>query len=407
MIKRTLNITKVLSGGASILLLGARGVGKTALIRKELATVPHVLEIDLLKSEIYRRLLKNPEFLRADVEFAIKKITLSNNGTKEKLLVFIDEVQRIPQILNEVHSLLEANSGRVQFVLTGSSARKLRKEGANLLAGRLRQVKLHPITYQELELPLEKCLQFGQLPTAINTPEVSYLESYVDLYLREEIYQESLVRKQEVFSRFLDVAAQYSGELISFSKLARISNTTDVTVKEYFQILVDTLLVHKIESFSYSTAKQISQKPRFYFFDIGILNAARGETSVKCNLSSKRCGKLFEHLVILELIRLNDYLNQRYKFGHYRESEKLEVDIIMYRGLHDPPIAIEIKVDESPDLSDLKGLLRFKEHHPNAQLFCFTAGLREYELNGITIYPWQTGINQVLSKNISELNSRE
>jgi len=394
MIIRTLTLANSLAEGSSILLLGPRGVGKTQLIRNEIIHLQHVLEIDLLKSEIYRRLFEKPESLRADVEFAIKQATTANNG---KLLVFIDEVQRVPEILNEVHYLIEANKDRVQFVLTGSSARKLRRQEANLLAGRLRQLKLHPITYAELELPIDRCLQFGQLPTAINTPQVSYLESYVDLYLREEIYQESLIRNQQVFSRFLDVAAQYSGELISFSKLARMSNTTDVTVKEYFQILVDTLLVHRLDAFSYSTAKQISQKPRFYFFDIGVLNAARGESSVRCNLSSTRGGKLFEHLVILELIRLNDYYNRRYKFGHYRESEKLEVDLIMYRGLHDAPIAIEIKIDESPTTSDLKGLLRFKELHPNAILFCFTAGAREYELNGVTIYPWQTGVQYILN----------
>ena len=285
MIIRTLSLANALSEGSSILLLGPRGVGKTQIIRNEIIHLQHVLEIDLLKSEIYRRLFEKPESLRADVEFAIKQATTANNG---KLLVFIDEVQRVPEILNEVHYLIEANKDRVQFVLTGSSARKLRRQEANLLAGRLRQLKLHPITYAELELPLDRCLQFGQLPTAINTPQVSYLESYVDLYLREEIYQESLIRNQQVFSRFLDVAAQYSGELISFSKLARMSNTTDVTVKEYFQILVDTLLVHRLDAFSYSTAKQISQKPRFYFFDIGVLNAARGESSVRCNLSSTR-----------------------------------------------------------------------------------------------------------------------
>ena len=395
MIRRTLTLENALSEGASILLLGPRGVGKTQLIRNEIKGLPHVLEVDLLRSEVYRRLFDKPEALRADVEFAIKQAKTSHNDV---LLVFIDEVQRVPEILNEVHYLIEAHKGRAQFVLTGSSARKLRRQEANLLAGRLRQLKLHPITYPELELPLDRCLQFGQLPTAINTPQVSYLESYVDLYLREEIYQESLIRNQQVFSRFLDVAAQYSGELISYSKLARMSNTSDVTVKEYFQILVDTLLVHRIDAFSYSAAKQISQRPRFYFFDVGILNAARGESAVRCNLSSTRGGKLFEHLVILELIRLNDYLNRRYKFGHYRESETSEVDLVMYRGLHDAPIAIEIKVHESPTTSDLKGLLRFKELHPNARLFCFTAGAREYETNGVTVYPWQTGVQHILSE---------
>ena len=388
MIPRNFNLSELLNKNRSVLLLGPRGVGKTKLIRDTLSHYPNTIELDLLKSENHRRFAAHPESLREDVEFEIRR--------KGNVVVFIDEVQRAPQLLNEVHALIETYQSQVQWVLTGSSARKLRREGTNLLAGRLRQAKLHPITFHELEQPLARALQFGQLPAAINDPDVTFLESYVDLYLREEVYQESLVRKQEVFARFLDVAAQHSGELVSYAKIARMSNTTEVTVREYFQILADTLLVHRLDAFSYSAAKQISQRPRFYFFDIGVLNAARGEASVKFNPNSNRGGKQFEHLVILELIRMNDYCNRRFNFGHFRESEKLEVDIVLFRGMSDPLIAIEIKVNETPEAIDIRGLLRFKELHPHATLLCLTAGARSFDLLGVSVMPWQRGVNDIM-----------
>jgi len=157
---------------------------------------------------VYRRFAAQTETFRREVEYQLRE--------KGEVAVFVDEVQRIPSLLNEVHFLIEGYKGTVQFVLTGSSARKLRREGANLLAGRARQLKLHPITFVEKNRLLEETLRLGQLPVMVEQQDESYLTTYVDVYLREEIYQESLIRKQEIFARFLDVAAQYSGELISF-----------------------------------------------------------------------------------------------------------------------------------------------------------------------------------------------
>lgn len=387
MIRRLLDIVTPISQGKSLLLLGPRGTGKTSLVREQLATISDTLTFNLLQGEIYRRFAANPELFRKEVEFQIQKF--------KKIVVFVDEVQRVPSLLNEVHYLLEEHKKSVQFILTGSSARKLRREEANLLAGRARQLKLHPITFEEFTIPLELTLQYGQLPSISEELDASYLETYVDVYLREEIYQESLVRKQGIFARFLDVAAQFSGELINFSNIGKLSGTSDNTVKEYFQILVDTLLVHRIDAWSYSPVKQLNQQPRFYFFDTGVLNAARNEISSKVNLSSGRGGKLFEHLVILELIRLNDYYNKRYRFFHYRERDTAEIDLILHRSIKDPPIAIEIKVDGTPTSNDLRMLKNFKSENANARCFCFTAGDSSYNEEDVMIRPWKEGIREL------------
>ena len=389
MIRRLLEIATPVSQGKSLFLLGPRGVGKTSLVREQMATVVNTLSFNLLMGDVYRKFAANPELFRKEIEFQIQK--------SKKVLVFVDEVQRVPALLNEVHYLLEEYKKNVQFLLTGSSARKLRREEANLLAGRARQLKLHPLTFEEYSVPLEQALQYGQLPSIVDDLDASYLETYVDVYLREEIYQESLVRKQEVFTRFLDVAAQYSGELINFSKIGKLSGTSDNTVKEYFQILVDTLLVYRIEAWSYSSIKQLNQQPRFYFFDTGVLNAARGEVSSKVKLSSRRGGKLFEHLVILEIIRLNDYYNKRYRFFHYRERDSAEIDLVLHRSIKDPPIAIEIKVDGNPTANDLRMLRNFKSEHKQARCLCLTAGDSTFKENDVTIYPWREGIRELFS----------
>lgn len=389
MIRRLLDITKPIAQGKSLFLIGPRGVGKTSLVREQLISMVNTVSFNLLQGEVYRKLAANPETFRKEVEFQIQKF--------KKVVVFVDEVQRVPALLNEVHYLLEEYKKSVQFLLTGSSARKLRRNEANLLAGRARKLKLHPITFEELTTPLEQALQYGQLPSIIDEPDVSYLETYVDVYLREEIYQESIVRKQEIFTRFIDVAAQFSGELINFSNIGKLSGTSDNTVKEYFQILVDTLLVHRIDAWSHSTIKQLNQQSRFYFFDTGVLNAARSEASNKVKLSSGRGGKLFEHLVILEIIRLNDYYNKGYRFFHYRERDNAEIDLILHRSIKDPPIAIEIKVDGNPTGNDLRILRKFKNENKKAICFCFTAGDSTFKENDVTIYPWREGIRALFN----------
>ncbi|MCC6221665.1 MAG: ATP-binding protein [Deltaproteobacteria bacterium] len=387
MIRRLLDLAKHLSEGKSFFLFGPRGVGKTSLVREVLKSQVGVVNYNLLMGETYRRFVTKTELFRTEIEFEIRK--------QNHAIVFVDEVQRIPALLHEVHYLIEEHKGKVQFILSGSSARKLRREEANLLAGRARYLKLHPITSVECETPLERTLQLGQLPSVIEELDQSYLEAYVDVYLREEIYQESVVRKQEVFTRFLDVAAQLSGELINFSRVGRLCGTSDNTVKEYFQILVDTLLVHRLEAWSYSAVKQLSQQPRFYFFDTGVLNAVRGEVSSEPKLSSVRAGKLFEHLVILEFIRLNDYYNRKYRFFHYRERDR-EIDLILNKSIKDPPIAIEIKIDGQPSSADLRMLQNFKSLHTKARCYCLTAGSSKYEENGVVVLPWKEGIQEVL-----------
>jgi predicted AAA+ superfamily ATPase len=380
MISRTINLKYVTNQNYSVFLFGPRGVGKTSLIN-ELDDLS--LRFDLLNSETFRSLKLDPTILRYQVESVLE--------SGSSILVAIDEVQLIPELLNEVHSLIESHRNRVNFILTGSSARKLKREEANMLGGRAVQMFMHPLSILEIPIDIQKALTIGTLPRPYlekNDPNL-FLSGYVDTYLREEIKQESLVRKLDSFIRFLDLAAQLNGENINFSKLGRQCGVASSTIGQYYSILEDTLIVHRINGWSESVKKQMVIGPRYYFFDCGVLNSLRRELQTPLEKSSFRYGKLFESYIICELFRIFSYKRADVRFNYWRTNTGMEVDLIITRSVHDRPLAIEIKSGSSPDATELKGLYSFLEDNPKSKLICICQTEKKYTKNQIEFVPWQ------------------
>lgn len=379
----------VLGRAQSAFLFGPRGVGKTSLARKFLGAKSGVLEIDLLETDQFSRYIRRLGRFRQEVESALDR--------PGPLTVFIDEVQKIPGLLDEVHSLIERHKGRLQFLLSGSSARKLKRGGANLLAGRAWTLHLHPLTHREVKLDLSRALQFGTLPAIYlegPAPERT-LRAYVDTYLKEEIMQEALVRNISGFSRFLDVAGQMHGEPVNFTAVARDSGVSVKTAQEFFSILVDTLVAFRIDGWSRSIRKQLRQSPKFYFFDCGVLNAIRGELQTELRESSFRYGKLFETFMILEMIRLNDYSEAGYRFAYWRTNTGLEVDAVLFKGVGRPPTAVEVKSKSSPGAEDFHALKSFLSENPGSSLMCLCTTPRVYKVGEVQVLPWIEGLRRL------------
>ena len=396
MYRRKLNLPGLLKQGKSAFLFGPRGVGKTVLAQDYLDHVRHVESIDLLSLDVYRRYVAEPGLFRLEIEQRLREIP-----AKDTLTVLVDEVQKLPGLLDEVHSLIERHKGQVQFLLTGSSARKLKRSGANLLAGRAWTLKLHPLNSQELVLDLRKALTIGTLPGIYQEPQASAkrsLKAYVETYLREEVMQESLIRKIDHFMRLLDVAGQVNGEPLNFTAVARDTGVSVKTAQEYFDILADTLIAFRLDGWSYSVRKQLRQSPKYYFFDCGVLNAVRGELQTELKSGSYRYGKLFETFIVNELIRANDYNESGYRFHYWRTNTGMEVDLVLMRGPTDSPRAVEIKSQASPQESDLKGLMAFASENPKASLFCLCQTPRKYTLGPVQVLPWRKGIVVLLQE---------
>lgn len=393
MVKRELNNINILKRRESVFIFGARGTGKSALVNSWLKEFPKHIVVDLLQESQYLSYLQNTSRLRNEVVAALE-------GHKARLTVVVDEVQRLPSLLNEVHSLLETYQNRIQFILTGSSARKLKREGANLLAGRAFVEHLYPFTNREMEIPLSQVLHLGSLPKVATSPKIAskFLRTYVETYLKEEIKQEALVRRIDVFVRFLDLAAQLNAEPINYSKLASSIGSTHVTVENYFSILEDTLISTRISGWSHSVKKQLLQAPRYYFFDCGVLNALRGELRVELRPNSYRYGKLFETWIVNEIIRINRYQDLDLKLNYWRTDGGKEVDLILSRGYGEPLAAIEIKSMQTPTVDDLSGLRSFAEDYPTVPLYCFCDTDRPLKIDNVSCVPWKTGVNSVIPR---------
>ncbi len=381
MISRELPLGARLDQGFSVLLLGPRGVGKTNLARHTLSHRQAVLAIDLLAPESYERYLRDLSQFERDVLGRAPK------------LVFVDEIQKLPELLDLIHRLYEKN--RMQFLLTGSSARKLRRGGANLLAGRLLGMRLHPLTCRELALPEGQTLQFGSLPGVMldNPAPDATLRAYVHLYLKEEILEEALVRKAAAFSRFLELAGQYHGEPVNAARIGRMAGVSAHTVQEYFQILEDTLMVYRLPGWSASASKQLRTAPKFLFFDNGVANALRGELRVESSPRTSRFGKLFESRVIQEVFWLNDYRELDLKLSYWQSNTGLEVDLVASRGAGPPLAAFEIKSDTAPGQPDWKGLTSFRSEYPEVACYCLCRTPHPYRAgDGVEVLPWTEGL---------------
>lgn len=368
----------------SVFLFGPRQVGKSTLVKHLLADMD-CLEIDLLKGDILLKYKKNPSLLRAEIEFLLRN--------KDSVFVFIDEIQKCPELLNDVHYLIEKFKGKVSFILTGSSARKLKRVSVNMLAGRAWQFFLFPFTHVELSerFDIDDVLLRGTLPPVIDESlEDGFrtLTAYVQTYLKEEILDEAIVRNIGAFSRFLDMAADQSGKIVNFSTISRETGVSGKTVKGYYQILEDTLIAIKLEPYLKSARKRLTMHPKYYLFDIGVVNAINGRSSVSSVKGTTVYGMLFEHFVILETYRLIHYAEKPFRVFHWRSSHGAEVDLIVETS--DGLWAIEIKSSPIVKSGVLKGLRSFMKDHPNAKPLCVSICDTPYMAGDIPVIPWRT-----------------
>lgn len=366
----------------SFFLFGPRQTGKSTLL-KQLFPAQQTLYYDLLQTEEYLRLSAHPELFREEV--FIRQPT-----TK---YIIVDEIQRVPMLLNEVHWLMEQPRSPI-FILTGSSARKLKRGQANLLGGRALTLQLFPLLRAELgELfSLQKSLEIGTLPKIYLEPDRSIanalLQSYVDTYLKEEIQLEAQVRNLSPFIQFLTLAAHDNGHSINFTNIARETAVSYQTVKSYYQILDDTLLGWWLFPYRKSLRKRLSQHPKFYFFDRGIVRALTKTLTVALEPKTDAFGRAFEHFILLEIMRTIQYEKLDYTMSYYRTEHGAEVDLILETprgGIK----AIEIKSTNSVQPLHLRGLQSFSEVSPQAQLACVCLAPHPRKIGNVQVLPWQ------------------
>ncbi len=392
-IKRNSICYDILKKNASVLILGPRGTGKSHYINNILGDFQNSSRIDLLSHADYKKYARDSEKLAKEVD-----LNLSKN---DSALIFIDEIQLVPKLLNEIHRLIEKYNQRLQFILTGSSARKLKREETNLLAGRAIYIPFNTLSFDEVDfrLHLENILQYGLLPKAFITDDVQlkteYLKTYCFIYLKEEIQQESRVRNLEAFEQFLELAAFANGEIINRSKIARTVGVSDQIVRDYYQILQDTLIVTKIPAWTNSIRKQLQKSAKFYFFDNGVLNALKGELGVELNPATYRYGRLFENLVINEILKRNKKYD--YKIFHYRTNHGSEIDIIMQKNINSPPIAIEIKSSKYFEKNITRPLIDFRDEFSEAKCLVLSDIDKAYVENGIEFLSFYEGIDQIFT----------
>jgi len=363
----------------SFFLFGPRGTGKTTWVKK---VFPNAVYIDLLESRLFNDLVADPQRLE---NFIPKNF---NNW------IIIDEVQKIPELLNEVHRLIETYN--YKFILTGSSARKLRRKGPNLLAGRALNYSMNPLTTIELknDFNLSHSLKFGHLPSVyVESSPGDYLESYIRTYLQEEIQQEGLTRNLGVFSRFLEAASFSQGSVLNISEVARECSIERKVVENYFTILEDLLIAYRIPTFTKQAKRRLVAHPKFYLFDVGVYRTIRPMGPLDAPEEVE--GISFETLLFQELKAINDYYRLGYKIYYWRTSNNLEVDFILYgeRGLK----AFEIKRRGKISASEFRGLKAFLKDYPTTSTYFIYGGDRLMSEGNINILPIEYALKNLIN----------
>lgn len=357
----------------SILLLGPRQVGKSTLM----AQLNPDISINLVRESTYLEFARNPNELEERL------------GKLQKGSILIDEIQRLPSLLNTIQTLIDNKNNSFRFLLTGSSARKLMRGKANLLPGRIHAFHLGPLTCQELnyDLDIKSTLAFGTLPGIITEPDESEkmltLKSYAAIYLKEEIQSEALTKNIEGFSRFIYVAAAEATRYLDLSKLASEAMVPRQNAVRYFEILEDTLIVKRCESFANSSRRRLIQHPRFFFFDVGVLNGLMNNFIV----SQDRIGVLFEHFIFNQLNEIAFSLNEPIRISSYRTENGAEVDFIFEQK--NTITAIEVKASKIISQHDLRGLKSFAQYikKPFRSVVLYL-GEQQKRIDNIEILPW-------------------
>ena len=367
MLERILKIPEI--GEDSLFLWGSRQTGKSTLLR---ALFPQARFYDLLKTDVQLAFKLRPARLREECE-------MLDDGQ----LVIIDEVQKVPALLDEVHWLIE-NKG-LKFILSGSSARKLRRSGANLLGGRALRKTLFPLVSAEIpDFDIDHALNNGMLPRhyLVSNAE-KRVQSYIGDYLQQEVVEESVVRRLDAFTRFLQVAALSNAEIVNYANIARDCGVSAKTVKEYFSILEETLLGFCLPAYVKEVKRRVQQSPKFYFFDVAIPNHLLHR--VPLVQGTDVYGHALEHLIIQELRAYLSYRrgeNESLSYWHTLDN-RYEVDAVV----GDAEMAIEIKSSKNAESHDTKGLKAFGEEYPEAKLILISMEDTPRKLNGIEMWP--------------------
>lgn len=370
-IARTLDVQKLLSE-RSLFLLGPRQTGKSSYIREELKTLP-ALTWNLLDRGLLLRSLADPTLLRKELEA---------RGLKD-CVVCVDEIQKCPEMLDEIQLLIEER--RIRFLLTGSSARALRAGGVNLLGGRARTRSLHPLAWPEIKGPtfsLERVMDSGLLPPHwLSASPEEDLAAYVDTYLAEEIAAEGLSRNLPGFARFLQTVAACNARMINYTNVANDAQLPRQTVKLWFQVLLDTLLGYELPAWRNSTKRKSIDTAKFYFFDLGVVRSLRRLSPALPG--SADFGEFFEHYIFMELRAWIDYRKPRSVLSYWRSTSGHEVDFIL-----DNDVAIEVKAAERVTSRDLAGLKALREEDRLNRFILVSREDRPQITDGIEIMPW-------------------
>jgi predicted AAA+ superfamily ATPase len=376
-VERKLDIS--LPNKQSAFLWGPRKTGKSTYLRK---SFPQSLTYDFLKTDLALEFTKRPSLLRGQI--------LAKDAAILKHPIILDEVQKVPKIMDEVHWLIE-NKG-LSFILCGSSARKLKRGKANLLGGRAWRYEMFPFVSAELEdIDLLRALNHGMIPDHyLRDNYKKSLRGYVQDYLKEEVFNEGLTRNIPAFARFFDAVGYSHGELTNFSNIARDCGVDAKTIKEYYQILVDTLLGQMVEPFKRRQSRQIIVKtPKFYLFDVGVAGAI-----TKRQISEMRgesFGRAFEHFIFTEIVAHSSYSELNYKINYWRTKSGLEVDFI----LGDGAAAIEVKGTSYVNNKDLRPLIAFIEEYAPSKALVVCNEAEERVIGQVRVMPWRRFLEEL------------
>lgn len=357
------------SGNESLFLWGARQTGKSTLLKM---LFPKAIWFDLLKSDVFERYQNSPTQFR-------EAILATSSGA----IVIVDEIQKIPSLLDEIHWLIVNHQTR--FILSGSSPRKIIRSGANLLGGRALRYELYPLIYVEIpEFDLHRALNNGLLPRHyLSDNSRKLISAYIGSYLRDEIIAEAKIRNISAFTKFLETAAFSNGEMVNYTNIASECGVSSTTVKEYFQILEDTLIGRFLPSFQKKPKRRVILAPKFYYFDVGIANylLKRGQIEV----GSEAFGSAFEHFIYQELYAHSKYTDLDYTISYWRTTSQIEVDFI----LGDHEVAIEVKGTNNVQTRHLKGLRSFSEEYTVKKLIIVSNDPLARIIGNITVLPWE------------------
>ncbi len=374
----------------SFFIFGARGTGKSTFVNEQFLRTQSFFAIDLLDYDAEEKYSKDPQLLERELEALPKKIDW----------VFIDEIQKVPKLLDLVHKLIEKK--KQKFILTGSSSRKLKKDGANLLAGRAFINYLFPLSSAELPgKSVEELMTWGMLPKVIFSNAVeqklAFLKTYVQVYLKEEIRAEQLVRDLDPFRDFLEVAAQMNGKIINYSKVAKEVGVSDKSIHSYFQILSDTNIGFYLPAFHRSVRKAQKEHPKFYFFDTGVKRQLDRTIESKLVPATVAFGDAFEHFLILEIYKLAAYHNKNWTFSYFQTKEGNEIDLIISLDRR-KEILIEIKSTSKIVATDFNYLNSLGKDFNAEKIYVFSLDKTIQKVGQVRCVPWDVGIQELFGK---------